>query len=305
MKLRTLGRHIREGIRNIFRNGWMSFASVSSIFVSLFILSVFMLLALNVDKLAGQLESQVEIRAFLQMDTPEANVKALENKLRNISGVKGVQYRTPEQNLQEMSDMLGEDGKQLFQDYQGEENPMPASFTIEVFDPLTIAEVAGQVTDIGAVQDPPAFQQVKYGQGTVETLFKITDMVRNVGLAIVAGLAITAMFLIATTIKTTIIGRQREISIMKLVGATNAFIRWPFFVEGALIGFLSSALTASVVLFGYGELVRKSEFDLGLLSIQLLSLREAASIVIPVTVGIGTMLGVWGSVLSVRRYLKV
>ncbi|MCM3750231.1 permease-like cell division protein FtsX [Paenibacillus pasadenensis] len=305
MKLRTLGRHIREGIRNIFRNGWMSFASVSSIFVSLFILSVFMMLALNVDKLAGQLESQVEIRAFLQMDTAEADVKALENKLRNISGVKGVEYRTPEQNLQEMSEMLGEDGKQLLQDYQGEDNPMPASFTIEVFDPVAIATVAGEVTAISSAQDPPAFQQVKYGQGTVETLFKITDMVRNVGLAIVAGLAITAMFLIATTIKTTIIGRQREISIMKLVGATNAFIRWPFFVEGALIGFLSSALTAAVVLLGYGELVRQSEFDLGLLSIQLISISEAASIVIPVTVGIGTMLGVWGSVLSVRRYLKV
>ncbi|SDT00129.1 cell division transport system permease protein [Paenibacillaceae bacterium GAS479] len=305
MKLRTLGRHIREGVRNIFRNGWMSFASISSIFISLFILGAFVLLALNVNKLADQLESQVEIRAFLQMDATKESEAAIETKLRNIPEVKSVTYLTAEQNLQEMSEMLGSDGKQLLEDFQGEDNPLPASFTIEVYDPLTVAAAAAQVEAISSAQDPPAFQQVKYGKGTVETLFKVTDTVRNIGLIIVAGLAVTAMFLIATTIKTTIINRQREISIMKLVGATNAFIRWPFFVEGALIGFLSSALTAAVVIFGYGELIRQSEFDLGLMSIRLVSINEAAAIIVPLTIGIGTFLGVWGSVLSVRRYLKV
>ncbi|QJC53734.1 ABC transporter permease [Paenibacillus albicereus] len=305
MKLRTLARHLREGVRGIFRNGWMSFASISSIFISLFILGVFVLLALNVSKLADQLESQVEIRAFLQLDMAPESASALETKLRAIPEVKSVEYRTPEQNLQEMSEMLGDDGKQLLEDYQGEDNPLPASFTIEVYDPQTITAAAAQVQAISAAQDPPAFQQVKYGQGTVETLFKITNAVRNIGLILVAGLAVTAMFLIATTIKTTIIARQREISIMKLVGATNAFIRWPFFVEGALIGFLSSTLTALVVVLGYGELIRQSEFDLGLMSIRLVSMEEAAGIIVPVTIGIGTLLGVWGSILSVRRYLRV
>ncbi|KKC48007.1 MULTISPECIES: permease-like cell division protein FtsX [Paenibacillus] len=305
MKARTLLRHMREGVRNIFRNGWMSFASISSIFISLFILSVFVLLALNVNKLADQLESTVEIRAFLQLDTAQQQIDSLETRIRNIPEVKSVEFRTKQQNLEEMSRMMGSDGKQLLQDYQGEDNPLPASFVIEVYDPQTIASAAGQIEALGAGQDPSPFLRVKYGQGQVETLFKVTNAVRNIGLILVAGLAVTAMFLIATTIKTTIINRQREIGIMKLVGATNAFIRWPFFVEGALIGFFSSALTAAVILLGYRELFQQSEFELGLMSIRLVTIQEAAPIIALLTIGIGTLLGVWGSVLSVRRYLKV
>lgn len=305
MKARTLFRHIREGIRGIFRNGWMSFASISSIFISLCILSVFVLLALNLNKLADQLESTVEIRVFLQLDVTKDQISSLETKIRSIPEVKEVKFSSAEQNLEDMSRMLGSDGKQLLQDYKGADNPMPASFDVKVSDPQTVATAASEIVALGSGQDPSPFMQVKYGQGTVETLFKVTNAVRNIGLILVAGLAITAMFLIATTIKTTIISRQREIGIMKLVGATNAFIRWPFFVEGALIGFVASALTAAVVLLGYRELLIQSEFEMGMLSIKLVSFREAAPIIAFLSIGLGTLLGVWGSVLSVRRYLKV
>lgn len=305
MKARTLIRHIREGIRGIFRNGWMSFASISSIFVSLCILSVFVLLALNLNKLADQLESTVEIRVFLQLDVSKDQISSLKTKILSIPEVKEVKFSSAQQNLEDMSRMLGDDGKQLLQDYKGADNPMPASFDVTVSDPQTVATAASEIAALGSTQEPSPFLQVKYGQGTVETLFKVTNTVRNIGLILVAGLAITAMFLIATTIKTTIISRQREIGIMKLVGATNAFIRWPFFVEGALIGFVASALTAAVVLLGYRELIIQSEFEMGLLSIKLVSFQEAAPIIACLSVGLGTFLGVWGSVLSVRRYLKV
>ena len=146
---------------------------------------------------------------------------------------------------------------------------------------------------------------MKYGKGTVETLFKITNAVRNIGLVIVAGLGLTAMFLISNTIKMTILARRREIGIMKLVGATNNFIRWPFFIEGALIGVLGSGITIAALLFGYSQLVEASQFDLGLMMIKLVTLKDAGLTVSSITLGLGMLIGIWGSTLSVRKYLKV
>ncbi|AJY74489.1 permease-like cell division protein FtsX [Paenibacillus beijingensis] len=305
MKASTFVRHLREGSRNVIRNGWMSFASMSSIFISLFILGVFMLLALNVNHLAAQFESQVEIRAYLQLGTEQNTIDSLETKIRNIPEVKNVTFVSKEEGLKMLQQNLGKDGQELLQGYSGDNNPLPDSFTIELFNPQTVAETAAQIEAMNKTGDTPPFLAVKYGKGTVETLFRITRLVRNVGLAIVLGLAVTAMFLISNTIKITILNRRREIGIMKLVGATNSFIRWPFFVEGALIGFISSVLTAGVVLYGYYRLVNASQVELGLNMITLVNVGEAGPLIAALIIGIGTVIGIWGSTISVRKYLKV
>lgn len=305
MKISTFGRHLREGARNVIRNGWMTFASMSSIFTSLFILGVFVLLALNVNHLASQFESEVEIRAYLQLGTDQQTIDGLETKIRNIPEVKNVTFVSKEEGLKMLQQNLGKDGKELLQGYSGDKNPLPDAFAIELFNPQTIADTAAKIEAINTQGDAPPFLSVKYGKGTVETLFKVTRLVRNVGLVLVLGLAVTAMFLISNTIKITILNRRREIGIMKLVGATNSFIRWPFFVEGALIGFISSALTASVVLYGYSRLVEASQLELGLNLITLVAVREAGPLVAALIIGIGTVIGIWGSTISVRKYLKV
>jgi cell division transport system permease protein len=113
------------------------------------------------------------------------------------------------------------------------------------------------------------------------------------------------MFLISNTIKMTIINRRREIGIMKLVGATNAFIRWPFFIEGALIGFISSVITTILVLVGYGQVIELTQLDLSLMMITLVPMKEAGMMTALLIVAIGTLIGIWGSTISVRKYLKV
>ncbi|WP_219834374.1 permease-like cell division protein FtsX [Paenibacillus sp. R14(2021)] len=305
MKASTLLRHLREGLKNIVRNGWMTFASVSSIVISLFILGVFLLLALNVNILADQIESQVQVRVYLQLGTPEAKINELKNAIGNIPEVSKVEFVSKEQGLEDLRKNIGADGTELLEGYDKANNPLPDSFTVEVFDPQKIAFAAKQIEAISAADATKPITSVKYGKGTVEKLFRITNAVRNIGLVIVAGLGLTAMFLISNTIKMTILARRREIGIMKLVGATNNFIRWPFFIEGALIGLMGSAITIALLLFGYSQLVEVSQFELGLMMIKLVTLKEAGLEVSAITLALGTLIGIWGSTLSVRRYLKV
>ncbi len=305
MKFSTLLRHLREGTKNVFRNGWMSFASIGSIVVSLFILGVFMLLALNVDKLASQIESQVEIRVYLQLDTEQAKIDEINRTIGRIPEVKKVTFVSKEEGLRRLQQNLDDSAKSTLEGYENENNPLPDGFDVEVFDPQKVSFVAKKIEAINSTDEAKPILGVKYGQGTVEKLFRITNAVRNIGLVIVAGLAVMAMFLISTTIKMTILARRREIGIMKLVGATNSFIRWPFFIEGVLIGLSGSAITSGLLLYGYSRLIQSASYDLGLMLIEFASVKDVGWYIAGTLLILGTLLGIWGSTVSVRKYLKV
>lgn len=305
MKFSTLLRHVREGAKSIWRNGWMSFASISSMFISLIILGIFMLLAMNMNHIADQFESKVQIRVYLQMDVTEEKITELQNKIGNLSEVSKVTLVTKEEGLEMLRKAMGEENMGLLEGYEDDKNPLPFSFTIEVYDPQTVEQTAEQISSINRLDGDEPIHRIKYGQGTVEKLFKITNTVRNVGFIIVIGLAITAIFLISNTIKMTIVARRREIGIMKLVGATNAFIRWPFFIEGALIGILSSVITAVVIWLGYAEIFKLMQLDLSLLMISMVPVRDAMYITSITLIALGSVIGIWGSTISVRKYLKV
>ncbi|WP_338553341.1 permease-like cell division protein FtsX [Paenibacillus sp. KS-LC4] len=303
MKFRTLLRHLKEGCKNIIRNGWMSFASISSIFISLFLLGAFMLLALNVNNFASSVESKVEIRVFLQLDIDKAKMKEVENKILALSEVKQVTLVTKEEGLEELRKNLSDEG--LLDGYDEASNPLPDSFTVEVFKPQSVSSAAAQIEALNTGDETVPITSVKYGEGKIETLFKITNAVRTIGLVIVLALTVTAMFLISNTIKVTIVARRREIGIMKLVGATNAFIRWPFFIEGALIGLIASILTTAVLLVSYAQFVQVTQEGLGLMMLSLVSVQQVGLEISGVLIGLGTLIGIWGSTISIRKYLKV
>lgn len=305
MKFSTLARHTREGFKSIWRNGWMSFASITSIFISLLILGVFILLALNMNAMASQIESQVQIRVYLQTEVSEEIVADLQRKIGNIPEVSKLTYVSKEEGLEILRERMGEDNSNWLEGYDSENNPLPITFTVEVFEPQLVKTVADQINEISASYETLPIDEVKYGQGTVETLFKITNAIRNAGYVVVAALSITAVLLISNTIRMTIVARQREIGIMKMVGATNSFIRWPFFIEGALIGILTSAITTAIVLIGYDQIVKAFQYDLSLMLLQLLPVKEVMPLTAMMMILLGSFIGIWGSVMSVRKYLKV
>ncbi|WP_160644009.1 permease-like cell division protein FtsX [Chengkuizengella marina] len=351
MKLSTIGRHFREGFKNVTRNAWMSFASISSIAIPLFILGVFLLLTSNVNQFLGDIESQVEVKVFLNTEVPEEEILSIKNNIASIEEIKRVTHITKEQGIAELREKIGDP----LEGYDGEDNPLPDSFVVEVYNSRevktaaekieklyegefitierAVSEVVAQpeeqneieeqntsegqdstenITDGQGIQEDqleeiqiPVIESVKYGQGYVENLHKITSTIRNIGFIIVIGLVFTAMFLIANTIKLTIMARSNEIEIMKLVGATNQFIRWPFFVEGAVIGFIGSFIPSAVLYFGYAELVDRSQLQLGILGMEMIPQNEATPSILLALFVIGIVIGVFGSVLSVRKHLKV
>ncbi|MZQ85746.1 FtsX-like permease family protein [Paenibacillus sp. 5J-6] len=305
MKISTFSRHLREGTRNVVRNGWMTFASISSIAISLFILGIFVLITLNVNDIASQIEDQVEINVYLEVNTPQDQITELQAQIQGIQGVKTIKFVSKEEGLVYLRQKLGESGKALLDGFEGENNPLNDAFTVEVDDPRNVAVVADQISAINTGKDPKPIYKVNYGKGTVEALFKVTQIVRWVGFGIVILLSFTAVFLIANTIKITILARRKEISIMKMVGATNSFIRWPFFIEGALLGFVGSLIPALIILGGYWKLLNLSSLNLNLLMIELTPFEQIAPTMIALLLGIGIVIGVWGSLISVRKFLCV
>lgn len=305
MKISTVGRHFREGGKNIFRNGWMSFASASAISISLFILGVFLLLAVNVNQWTKEVENQVQINVYLELTASPAQVSELQNAIGSIPEVSKVEFISKDEGIDILREKLGTDGESILEGFEGDGNPLPDAFHVQVNEPRQVSIAADKIETLDIGQAEPRISKVDYGKGTVESLFKVTRIVQNAGLILVIGLAFTAMFLISNTIKLTIVARRREIGIMKLVGATNSFIRWPFFIEGAMLGIVGSLIPAIILLYGYWQLVEKSRLALSTLMIQMMPLSEVGPRIAMILLGLGFLIGIWGSTISVRKFLKV
>jgi cell division transport system permease protein len=305
MKISTVVRHLREGARNILRNGWMSFASASAISISLFILGVFLLLAVNVNQWTKEVENQVQINVYLELTVTPEQVSQLQNAIGSMPEVSEVRFVSKDEGIELLREKLGADGGAILEGFDGDGNPLPDAFNVQVREPREVSIAAEKIEALDQGQAESRIWKVDYGKGTVESLFKVTRLVQNAGLILVIGLAFTAMFLISNTIKLTIVARRREIGIMKLVGATNNFIRWPFFIEGSLLGIIGSVIPVSILLYGYWELVEKSRLALGTLMIQMLPLSEIGPKIALILIGIGFLIGIWGSTISVRKFLKV
>lgn len=294
MKVRTLVRHCREGVRNLGRNGWMTVASISAVTVTLLLLGVFVVMAWNVEHLSKQVEEQVQMNVILKDGTTAEQIRELQARLSAMPDVKSVVFVSKDEGLENLKASWKENGNLL--EGLEKENPLPDKFVVQAADPRMTSAVAAQI------EKWPQVDSVRYAKDTVERLFQVTRIIRDVGLIFIVGLLFTAMFLISNTIKLTIFARRREIEIMKLVGATNGFIRWPFFIEGVLMGAIGAVIPIAVIIIGYHYLVRAVP---GFYYFQLVPLHPLAEQVTALLLGVGAFIGMWGSLVSMRRFLKV
>ncbi|MFB5763802.1 permease-like cell division protein FtsX [Paenibacillus medicaginis] len=305
MTFNTFLRHMREGFKNVFRNGWMSVASVTSIIVSLIILGVFMLLVLNVNSLVDEADSQVRINVYLELNVEDSLRGTLMKEIGSMPEVSKTEFVPKDQGLKELKADMGEGGEEMLQGFDKDNNPLPDKIVIEVLEPTTVPGVAKKIEALNEQHPEKPILKVRYGEGTVETLFKITRLIRNVGFVFVAGLGLMSVFLISNTIRVTILARRREIGIMKLVGATNFFIRWPFFIEGALLGAIGSLVTIAILFIGYSRLEASMSQDLSLAMFRLLPLSGLWFQLGGLLLILGVLVGILGSTLSIRKFLKV
>jgi len=292
-----MGHFVAEALKSLHRNSWMGLASIGTVAVSLIIVGVSLITVMNSNYLATRLESNVEIIAFLRSDISEEDARSLQKSIRDIPGVAEVKFISKDQALIEFRKELGEQQNMI--DALGGDNPLPHVYKLKTISPVDVDKVASRL------QTFKEMEKVDYGKNIVEKLFNVTKWVRLVGITVIALLGLAAVFLIATTIRLTVFARRKEIQIMKILGATDWFIRWPFLLEGMTLGFtgaLIAVLVVDVSYFALTDYVRKN-IDFGIFSLQndpqfLLFLGG-------VMLGAGTLIGAVGSSISMRKFLKV
>ncbi|SFH62755.1 permease-like cell division protein FtsX [Pisciglobus halotolerans] len=295
MKLRTIGRHIKESFKSLFRNGWMSVAAVSAVAVTLLLVGSFIAMLMNVNKLASDVENDVSVRVYIDLAASEDEQKQLGEQLEKLDKVDSVEYRTREQELKQVVGTYGDE----FNLFKGDDNPLHNVYIVNTTQPEFTKKVAAEAEKMEFVS------QANYGGAEADALFDTMKTVRNVGGIIIITLILTAVFLISNTIRITIFSRRTEIEIMKLVGATNWFIRWPFVIEGALIGLIGAAIPVAIlsIVYVYGFDAISNYFVGTYFSLLTPSpfLYQLGGLML----GIGVVIGAIGSLLSIRRFLKI
>ena len=300
MKYSIFGYLIGEGFRNFFKNKKSTAASLIIMCATMFIFGIFFLIGENINYIMEQVESDQAMQVFITPEaTPEQEAE-LEQKIKSIQYVNTVDYVSKEQALNEVKSWLGESAE-LLDPYSGEENPFKASYVITLTDLTKNEEVQEQINTFENVSS------IQAGNKTVNKLVEIANGVRTATAVILVLLILISVFIISNTIKLTVHARRREISIMKYVGATNGFIRWPFMVEGIIIGVISALISVVILGFTYNFVVGKivSSSIVNTIGANLLPFNEMISILLTVYILMGIGIGAIGSAISMKKYLEV
>lgn len=295
MKMRTSEYMVRETLISLKRHNWMSIASISTVAVSLFVLGIFMILVLNMNRMASFLESQVQISVYLKDDLSKEDIRGIGDDIRGLQGIDTVAFISRSDAEKRLRERLGEQAYLL--DALGEENPLPDSYEVTVRDPSMVETAAKAIAEFSGVE------QTKYGQDVVEHLFDITRLIRIFGLVLMLLLAGATLFIISNTIRLTVFARRKEVAIMKYVGATDWFIRWPFVLEGIVMGFAGGVVAAIALKLVYAAAAAKIYDTLAFFP--LIPEQPFMTIIGILIVISGMAIGALGSSISLKRFLKV
>ena len=300
----SIGYFFKESLQGFVRNLSTTLGSIITIFLSLLIIGVFLVGGVMVDRLMSSVEDEVTITAYVADDASQDDINAVMDEMRSVDGVANVSFTTKDQALENFRQTTADPD---ILDQLGDTNPLPASIDIEMTDTQLVEGIAQQLQNNDtfkkiADEDDPA-DSIKYGQGTVDRLFTVTNYVRIIGGGLIILLIFIALVFINNTIRLAILARRKEIAIMRLVGASNGFIRGPFLMEGALHAIIGSLLAVGVLqllrIFAIPQLenaIKFLNFDIG----------STAYLVICVAlVAMGLVIGLIGSAFAMRRYLKV
>lgn len=293
--LKNFGYFFSETMKSLRRNRLLSIATISTVAVCILILGAAVLMTINAGNFMNHLESDLEISVFIDNSLDKSEIHDLQLDIEKLAGVKSVKFISKEQALRSLQEKFTDKDYDLRQTLG--KNPLPDSFEVKAANPKEVAKLAKRIEELSGVD------KVNYGQGVVERLFQVTRWIRILSVAIIIMLAFGAVFLIATTIRLAIFSRRKEIYLMKLIGATDWFVRWPFFIEGILLGALGSLIAIVVLVLGYGSLLgnmKTAIFFIPLVKNPALLLNIYLSLF-----GTGAVLGMLGTYISINRFLDV
>ncbi|MNO60500.1 Cell division protein FtsX [compost metagenome] len=296
MKLSSIKYFIVDAFKSIRRNLTISIASMATVLVTLLIFGVFLLTALNIGKGVADIESKVEIMVVLKDDVTMMDQREIEIKLRKETGVKDVVYESKAEALEKFKGQLNE-YKDLLNGYDDKNNPLTNSFLVKLEKPEYAEAVADSVSDMTGVES------VENDQELINKIASFTKAIRWVGVVLFIILVGVSLFLIINTIKLTVFSRRREVGIMKFVGATDWFIRWPFIIEGVIIGLLGAVLSNIVLYSSYSVLF--SVISKQLITMTLVSPSYVLTVMLGEFIIGGILIGAFGSFIALRKFLIV
>lgn len=295
--IKNLPKHFKTSLVNLWRNGAMTFSSIFAVTITLLLIGVISVLALNVQDISANIEEGVRIYVKLERSIDENAENEVGKQIKQLKGVASATYFSKDEELSKLIDKQGEDGKELFESYR-DDNPLGAAYEVEAKDPTKLASLAKKIKDI------PNVNSVNYGGDSTQSMVSTLNTIQTGGTVFIVGLVIVALFMISNTIKITITARSTEISIMRMVGASNWYIRIPFMLEGMLIGLFGAIIPILVLVYGYGALYN---YTGGSLMSSMLVLKAPMPFIRDfsfVLAGLGAGVGLIGSFVSIRRFLK-
>lgn len=296
--IRILYNNITDGFKSVFRNLSLSVASISCITITLILVAVSIILSSNVNKFTDDIEKDVTIVVYIEKNATTDEITKMKEQIEKLNNIESITFLSKEDIRKEMSNEDEGIGT-ILGEYNEETNPLLNEYLVKVKDTESIGKTAKEIKEISKVNT------VKYGEGMVEELVKIFDVVKKITFVIVIGLVIVTAFLISNTIKITISNRKRQIEIMRLVGASNSYIKLPFFFEGIILGFLGSIIPIFLSCYGYIFLYKKMN---GILFTEVITLVNPDKILFKLSlilILIGVIVGAIGSYRAVRRHLKI
>lgn len=299
MKLfRMLGRSIRDALKSVIRNFSLSLASISCITITLIIVSIAIIASMNVQNFTKEIEKDMTIVVFLNNDTSEEEAEEIGETIKKMDNVNNINFQTKNEvkkQMQEESDVFNT----VLDNWDEEESPLKDTYQVKVKDVNQIKQTASKIEKIEKVA------VVRYGEGMVDKMVSAFSSIEKVTYGIVIALVIVTIFLIINTIKLTISARQKEIGIMRLVGASNFTIKTPFIIEGMILGLFGSIVP--IVIATYGYLAFYKHFD-GYLFSELIKLIKPEPFIYQTALAIliiGVVVGMIGSASAVKKYLKI
>ncbi len=308
--IRNFFRHLWESIKSLKRNVWMTIASVSSVTITLTLVGVFAAVLLNVERIATGIENNIQINVYLDVDSTDSSETTTNeagetvandsyhqvyDQISKVSGVESVTYSSKDEQLEKLQQTYGDDWS-LF---DGDSNPLQDVYIVEADSPSDVKKVAKKIANIEGVES------VDYGGSNSDQLFSIAKFIRTWGFAGTILLVVVAIFLISNTIRMTIMSRQRDIEIMRLVGAKNSYIRGPFFFEGAWVGLLGAIVPSIIIYFAYKTVYSSVNPQFEVQGLSLYPIDTFLPMIIGGMFVVGIIIGALGSVISMRRYLKI
>ena len=299
MKLfRMIPRYVRDAFKSVFRNFSLSVASISCITVTLILVSLSIILSSNIEKFTNKVKEDVTIVTYLKTEITSDEIESIKEEVEKIKNVESVEIYTKAQKRDELA-ASSEVYANIVSTWSDDKNPLHDELLVKVKDLESIKQTATAIEKIEGVQE------LNYGEGMVEKLVSVFKGVQKAMIIIVIGLIVVTAFLIGNTIKLTIFSRKREIEIMRLVGASNITIKFPFVVEGFVLGLLGSIIPVGLTIYGYGTFYTYFEGNLFSPLIKLVPPTPYVYSVSIVLIGIGAVVGMIGSARAVRKYLKI